>query len=1477
MKTRNHRRPHLRKSRPAHVAVRGAGNGLAHRVRVFAACRIVLAAFLVASLVPLAAWGGEEDVVGVQPEASSVAETASPEAALPESDTQTEEASPDAAVDADQDEAAPALEGEAPVAEAFALAASHPTADVTVYVSSSGTDAVSGGTEENPYLTIAFAVAQASASGTTAVCVLDDLTAVTTADVGTKSIIVYGAPEEGETEAPVITGNTAVHLFTVTTGSLTFESITIDGASTMADHQVARMTDAGNITLGDGAVIQNWYSTSAYGALYVKGNNASLTMKSGSLIKDCSLVTTGSYNGGAAINITAARNSGTGTSPSATYRVSFTMESGSSITNCATQLTANASMSGGGAIHAADANLSIANGATIEGCSLTYRTTGGVLINPSTTWQGGGAIFANNCRIDMAGSMTDCTMVGQEDLTQNSLYAGGGAIFVYTNGCTTANGIDCRTTVSGTITGCSAMSGGGVFYWSINNGFGEGDNLWVGGSGPLQSAQEVVDKVNDTFILTGSATIEDCSTSDMNSTRSAPTLASYTQYEVYGIGGGAICGAYQGLVVLEDGSVIRDCATGTEGGGMSSYATALICTSNSADLSTGPLIENCTSKGIAGGLCTASSSSIEQIIVRGCSAIYQGGGLYLYSGSTTMYNCLVENCSAGIYGGGIMQQVVHDFFMYGGTVINNYASTSGGGIALNGHYAGSLTAPRGLIFNYPTTLNGGYTNPVYYKTSILQDKIVAPVVVAGNGQEVGSRRSNVWTSSSIPTARIAVSGAFQPGSKIGVAINNRVATSNQVGSQFANLSQPGIDLRPFASDVVPSLVPAYSGTNLVWQQGYVVDYDANWPPGETTSGSAPSDSIQGIQNAYLLTEQATVLGQGDMVGGDYAFLGWSLSASATAASYVGGSLIGHNATTDPDGNYRITLYAVWEQPEYVCQIIRDGALYRSYTTLYEALASVQSNDRIEMLKDAPLIDFNQVDGKKPPSGGLSVGFSSATGVVLTTAPASTPTVPGSAVWQGAPTTTPVAVLERTANGEGGASYLSLTGGAGMSVFGIVFDGRSTPAQTSSQTGINGNTALLEVSSAQLTLGSGTRVQNSYNANVIGLGGGVRVGAGASVTVEGGAQIRANATTGSGGGAYVDAGGSLVLRDCVITDNRSTATAVGYDGSWVGGVGNLSGDVTVSGNPVVSGNVGKFKTSSSGTLMPSDLETNNNYITVAVAGLGSGASIGITSSDDAHLQPEQQFAKAAGGSSAATGGASEFFNNDNASLHGIAGFGDAYVWEYGRSVVTFTKVGADQSTGLHQLLPGATFNLYRYVGATAINATSIADGSIDLATVDSSQWAPILDDAGTEGTPGDGGNVPYDFVSADGTGASPRGQVDLAGVQPGAWYMLVETEAPLGYQTPAGQWALQVHEVSAGTFAIDLSTILARPGEGGELPPAFATTVETDAGTLDGVLAVNVPVFNLPFAGTSALPPFVLLGIILIGCALALVLKHRKAT
>ena len=164
-------------------------------------------------------------------------------------------------------------------------------------------------------------------------------------------------------------------------------------------------------------------------------------------------------------------------------------------------MTANATFSGGGAVRATDADVSVGKGASISGCSLEYRAASGALIDAVGTVQGGGALFANNCKVDLAGSVDDCHMVSAENTGTGDFFSGGGALFVYDYGCTTAVGVDCRTSVSGTVTGCTALAGGGAFYWSQADGYDQGDNLWVGPSGPLTSADQVVARVLDAFTV----------------------------------------------------------------------------------------------------------------------------------------------------------------------------------------------------------------------------------------------------------------------------------------------------------------------------------------------------------------------------------------------------------------------------------------------------------------------------------------------------------------------------------------------------------------------------------------------------------------------------------------------------------------------------------------------------------------------------------------------------------------------------------------------------------------------------------------------------------------------------------------------------------------------------------------------------------------------------------------------------------------
>ena len=239
----------------------------------------------------------------------------------------------------------------------------------------------------------------------------------------------------------------------------------------------------------------------------------------------------------------------------------------------------------------------------------------------------------------------------------------------------------------------------------------------------------------------------------------------------------------------------------------------------------------------------------------GCTAGAFGGGLYLYSGSTTIYNCSVTNCSADLYGGGIMQDMIHDLFWYGGTVKDNHAVLGGGGMALYGFYGGSSGSPRGAVFNYPVTANNGFTNPTYYKSAILANKIVAPSILRANTQGLTNAASDVWTNALGASSRIDVRGSFVDGSKIGVIVSEGLVTLNTSGAQFGTVYQSSANLVPFANDVNATLVAAANGTRLVWADGFVVDYQANAPLGSTLTGSAPFDGADGMANALRPLER----------------------------------------------------------------------------------------------------------------------------------------------------------------------------------------------------------------------------------------------------------------------------------------------------------------------------------------------------------------------------------------------------------------------------------------------------------------------------------------------------------------------------------------------------------------------------------------------------------------------------------------------
>lgn len=171
--------------------------------------------------------------------------------------------------------------------------------------------------------------------------------------------------------------------------------------------------------------------------------------------------------------------------------------------------------------------------------------------------------------------------------------------------------------------------------------------------------------------------------------------------------------------------------------------------------------------------------------------------------------------------------------------------------------------------------------------------------------------------------------------------------------------------------------------------------------------------------------------------------------------------------------------------------------------------------------------------------------------------------------------------------------------------------------------------------------------------------------------------------------------------------------------------------------------------------------------------------------------------------------------------------------------SFTKVN-DQirdTNGTLLSLRGAQFKLYAASG-TVLPAALVTDASIAAG-----DWTLI-----DEQTTGENGVVTYSKLE-DG------------------YYMLVETKAPLGYETPYGQWLITTRKNEAEPL-----TIAAKERDGAGLPPAFQ--VENTGGAKSYLLP-NFKQFVLPFSGNVGVYGFIGTGLLLILISVLAWQKKRK--
>ena len=232
---------------------------------------------------------------------------------------------------------------------------------------------------------------------------------------------------------------------------------------------------------------------------------------------------------------------------------------------------------------------------------------------------------------------------------------------------------------------------------------------------------------------------------------------------------------------------VSNCSASFDGGGIYAFSGPSSYVSNCT-------VSNCSAASRGGGIYSSSSSSISNCTVSNCSAT-SGGGIYAYSSSAAssyVTNCTVSNCSASSDGGGIYAFSGPSSYVSNCTV-SNCSATSGGGI-----YAYSSSVSNCTVSNCSATYGGG----IYANSSSVSNCTVSNCSAASAGGGIYAGSSYVSNCSVSNCSAASAGGGIYAGS---FSINNCASSNNLSngitgsgisisGASSANCISPDINL-----------------------------------------------------------------------------------------------------------------------------------------------------------------------------------------------------------------------------------------------------------------------------------------------------------------------------------------------------------------------------------------------------------------------------------------------------------------------------------------------------------------------------------------------------------------------------------------------------------------------------------------------------------------------------------------------------------
>jgi hypothetical protein len=249
----------------------------------------------------------------------------------------------------------------------------------------------------------------------------------------------------------------------------------------------------------------------------------------------------------------------------------------------------------------------------------------------------------------------------------------------------------------------------------------------------------------------------------------------------FGSGGGV---SSNGMLTVQDGTIITENVAGGGGGGLSGGGTTTIFNSS--------ISRNFAN--IGGGVWWGGAElEISSSTVSHNSSTDRGGGIWS-GGSIAISNRVVSNNSAGGRGGGVFSGETTS--IVGSTISNNTAASNGGGI-LHALFAGSLSIMNSTISGNMTLGTGGGINN--YETLAVTNS-----TITGNSASVsGGGIYNRGFGGTATLGRTLISGNFAAS---GPEMRNEGTVTVNDFNLFGVNSNAGIvGFTPGATDILPSV------------------------------------------------------------------------------------------------------------------------------------------------------------------------------------------------------------------------------------------------------------------------------------------------------------------------------------------------------------------------------------------------------------------------------------------------------------------------------------------------------------------------------------------------------------------------------------------------------------------------------------------------------------------------------------------------